>query len=297
MDKAKQTMLEEYTKGVVEMIGQIPYGQVIPSNWCPPDEYDLKKDNINGVAVERIIPKENKSDRVVFYLHGGAFLLALLDSCRIAAVELSKVAGNAEVIIPDYRVAPTYRHPAALEDAVTVYQWMLEQGYDTKKVIFAGDSAGGNLVLTLSLYLRNHKMPLPKGIIAISPWVSMENNHISREYNLEHDLILGNFGLDMHEQFVNPSYAKGTDYKNPYISPIYGDFTGFPDILVQVGSYEVLYDEILAFAKKAEDANVTVRKTVYPEMSHDFQMTYYMLEETRAAWKEMQCFINDIMCK
>lgn len=163
------------------------------------------------------MPKEKGTNNIIFQIHGGGYIVALCDPYRDTAVKYSEMVGGAEVFSVDYRVAPTNRYPAALEDAVTVYKWILEQGYDSNNIIITGDSAGGNLALATTLYLKDHNIPLPKAIIAISPWSNAANDFQSVKTNIEKDVILGRYGLKMSNQIDNPIYFQGANYKEPYL--------------------------------------------------------------------------------
>ncbi len=230
----------------------------------------------------------------MFHLHGGAYVLALIDAYREGSVMYSNVAGGATVISVDYRTAPTHVYPTALNDCVQAYKWALEQGYKSENIIFVGDSAGGNLVLAVTLYLRDHNMPLPKGIIAISPWGDLEYTTPSREGNTEKDIVIGKYGLQLLAEVKNPSYVGQEDIKNPYISPINGDYTDFPPLLIQNGSYEILFDDCAKVYEKAKKAGVQVKHTVYEGMSHDFQLLLPSLDESALAWQEIAQFINEL---
>ena len=295
MNQEKKQLIQNAADTVISYIDQLPTGQVIPSDWKAPDEFTYEKNIINGIPIECLTPKEKKTDRVVFQTHGGGYVVGLCDPFRDGAVQYSNMAGGAKVYSVDYRVAPTNKYPAGLEDAIAAYQWILDQGNDPQKMIFVGDSAGGNLILALTLYLKDHKMPLPKAVIAISPWTNAACDFESVSFNAYQDVVLGKNGLKMGDQVEHPCYFLGADVKNPYASPVYGDFSGFPDLLIQVGSNEILLDDALHTAKAAKEAGVHVRQTTYPEMSHDFQLLFPMLEESKMAWEEMKDFVEEAL--
>lgn len=290
----KQKRIENMLKPVIKLLDAVPYGERIESNWNAPEGYKFEKFEVSAVPIEHIIPISKKTDKIVLQLHGGGYVVPLIDCYRDCAIEYSKMAGDAEVFSIDYRVAPTNMYPSALDDAVEVYKYLLNNGYDNNKIIIVGDSAGGNLVLSLTLYLKDNNIDLPKAVIAISPWADLEYNASSRRYNKERDLILGSKGLKMRSEVVHPRYIEEKDIKNPYISPIYGDYTGFPDLLVQVGSYEVLLDDSKQVISNAKLAGVNVSFTVYKGMSHDFQLLLPKLDESKEAWQEMSNFIKKI---
>lgn len=279
---------------IVKMFNSIPLGKRVDSRWEAPEGYTLEKFEIEGIPVERLIPNDKKTNRIVFHVHGGGYVLPYFDAYRELGVLYSKLIGEGEVISVDYRVAPTDVFPAALEDAVKTYKWILGQGYSPEEIVIMGDSAGGNLALVTTLYLKDQGIALPKGVIAISPWCKLHVEAQSFTTNLNKDCILGVGGIAISSEGVNPSYIKGQDYKNPYISPIYGDFKGFPHLLIQGGSHEILLDDILETAKNAKEAGVDVNATIYEMMSHDFQLLLPELKESQKAWAEMKAFINRI---
>lgn len=280
---------------IVARLDQVPLGKRIPSDWKAPEGYALEKTEVESIPVERLIPTVKNTDTVILQAHGGGYVWGYLDQYRECAVRYSKMAGDAEVISFDYRIAPKETYPAALEDTVKVYKWLLEQGYNPEKIVIVGDSAGGNLVLVTTLYLKDHQIPLPKGVIAISPWskIGIESDSITR--NFEKDSLLGKYGFKIVSQAANPDYFVGSDWTEPYVSPVYGDYKGFPNLLIQLGSYEVLLDDALDVAQKAKAAGVNVRQTTYEGMSHDFQLFLPELEESKAAWEEMSQFVKQIM--
>lgn len=293
----KQKRIKRMLEDVIKGINSIPEGKKIPSEWVAPKGYTLERFEVDGVSIEHLIPNEKKNNKVIYQLHGGAYVVAFIDYYREAAVQYSKVAEGAEVYSIDYRIAPDNLYPSALEDSVKIYKWILEQGHKNEDIIIIGDSAGGNLALSTVLYLRDKKVPLPKGVIALSPWSNIGNMPKSRIKNMYKDLLLGKNALNMRKEVINSTYAANADKKDPYVSPYYGDYKGYPNLLIQVGSYEVLLDDSLEVARRARTAGVHVRQTTYREMSHDFQLLLPSLRESKAAWKEMKMFIQNIYKK
>lgn len=282
---------------VVAMLDALPTGVKISSNWQAPEGYTVEKFEVEGIPVEHLIPVKKVTDRVIYQVHGGGYTIAFIDPYREAAVCYSQMAGGAEVFSIDYRVAPKDTYPAALEDSVKVYTWLLEQGYDNENMIIIGDSAGGNLALVIALYLKDHSMPLPKGVIAISPWARLSDEAESYKINEYKDCVLGKEGIIIAEQAHHPDYLGEHDAKDPYISPVYAEYEGFPNVLIQIGSHEVLLDDATEIARKAKEAEVNVKFTVYPGMSHDFQLFVPTLPESQEAWQEMGAFVEGIFAQ
>ncbi len=269
-----------------------PIGQRIPSNWQPPEGYTLEKITSNDVPIERLIPKNNYNGKVVLFFHGGAYVCPLLDNMRQLAVFISEFTGGTEVVNIDYRIAPTYRYPAALEDCITAYQYLLNIGYSNDDILFMGESAGGGLALAVTLYLKDHSIPLPKAIIAISPCTELSNDIApSRRLNYEKDFIAGKYGTSISEQNIKQDYRGDTDFRTPYLSPLYGDYTNFPPLLLQVGTDEILYDDSLRVYEKAKATGCEVTFSSYYGMCHCFQEVAFDLPESKLAWAEIKEFM------
>lgn len=286
-----QEMLKESLKPIIELFDQCPTGVRIPSDWKAPQGYDLEVIDVEGTPVEHLVP-DNDNGKVILQFHGGGFLFAYLDCYRETACMYSKAANGAQVYSVDYRVAPNYRYPCAHEDCLGVYRWLLGKGVDSQDIIIVGDSAGGNLALSVTLQIRDQNLPLPKAVIAMSPWASLAGGYKSRTENYEKDIILGKYGLKLGKITLDPTfYTEAGNFTNPYVSPAFGDYNRFPDLLIQVGSYEFLFDDAKTVATEAEAKGVNVTFSVYEEMSHVFQFLLPNIEETKKAWEEIHEFL------
>ena len=172
------------------------------------------------------------------------------------------------VLIVDYCLAPVHRHPASVDDSTTAYRWLLNQGFDADRLAVSGDSAGGGLTVSTFLKLRDDGTPVPVAGVAISPWVDMEAIGESMTTRAEVDMLVDEVGLKgMAEMFL-----AGQDARDPLAAPLYGDFAGIPPLLIQVGDEETLLDDSTRLAEAAEAAGVEVRRDVFPEMQHVFQL-------------------------
>ena len=215
-------------------------------------------------------PKVNPSfDKVILQLHGGGYTGAIRNIYYNFAVLYSERSKGCAVLTPDYRVAPENPYPAALEDALISFQWLLERGYKGHQIILAGDSAGGGLAMALTMYLRDHGMELPCGIVAMSPWTDLTASGASYEENYEKDPLFGNTKESLI--YIN-DYPGEEDKTNPYISPAYGDFTDFPPMLIQVGSTEMLLSDSMGVTEKSREKGGKVRLSIYEDMFHVFQI-------------------------
>lgn len=256
-----------------------------------PEHLRTEKYSLDNFRMELLKWKDSTSNKVILHLHGGGYVGAFKNQYRKMAGLYSEVSHGASVLTIDYRVAPENPYPAALEDAIEAYEWLLKSGYTDTQIILAGDSAGGGLALALCQYLKEHKRALPVAIIAMSPWTDLTLRGESYVKNREIDPIFGN-GND--ELIFNNPYAGEEDLDSPYVSPIYGNYEGFPPMLIQVGTEEMLYSDSIALAAKAKEAGVKLKLTEYEGMFHVFQMAGVLMEESKKAWNEVGKFIEVI---
>lgn len=218
-----------------------------------------------------------RSDHVVLYLHGGGYVSGSPASHRALMGRLSWHA-QGRVLALDYRLAPEHVFPAALEDAWSAYWWLLNQGLEAKRIVVAGDSAGGGLTLALLMALRDANVPLPAAAICFSPWVDLAHTGASLHKNEATDFINTNI---LHA--TADMYLAGHDPHDPLVSPLYGDLQGLPPLLIQVGSAELLYDDGRRIAEKAQRAGVAVELDVAPGMVHVWQFMYWIEPKARQA--------------
>lgn len=265
--------------------------KLVEPPWTAPQGYEMTEIAMGNFTMEWLEPETVKSQKVLLQLHGGGYIGAMRNAYRHFAVMYSELGEGMPVLTIDYRVAPEDPYPAALEDAFAAYQWLLEQGYGAEQIILAGDSAGGGLALGLTMYLKDHGVPFPCGIIAMSPWTDMTASGESYESNYHLDPLFGNTRDSL---IYNRDYLGLEDPENPYISPLFGDFHGFPPMLVQAGSYEMLLSDSALVAKKAKEQGVKVRFSVYEGMFHVFQMAMLLMPESRRAWREVGKFLECI---
>lgn len=258
--------------------------------WKCPDCFILTTIEMPQFQMELLVSKENlRTDKIILQLHGGGYIGAMRNAYRMFAGLYNEVSRGMSVLTIDYRVAPEYPYPAALEDAYAAYQWILDQGYFAEQIILAGDSAGGGLAMALCHYLKDLGQQLPGGIIAMSPWTDLTASGESYDTNYERDPL---FGKTRDSLLYNKDYVGENDPMNAYISPLFGDFRGFPPMLIQVGSYEMLLSDSVSVAAKAREQGVKVRLSIYDGMFHIFQMAAKMLPESKRAWVEIGKFIS-----
>ena len=258
--------------------------------WKVPDCFNMTHIDMGQFTMKLLSSKENpRGDKVILQLHGGGYTGAVRNAYYVFAGLYNEVSHGCSVLTPDYRVAPENPYPAALEDAVASYQWLMDKGYFGEQIILGGDSAGGGLAMALCMYLKDHHMPMPCGIVAMSPWTDLTASGESYETNYEKDPLFGNTKESLI--YVN-DYAGDHDKMDAYISPLFGNFKEFPPMLIQVGSIEMLLSDSVSVAAKARQQGVKVRLSVYEGMFHVFQMAYLNIPESKRAWAEIGKFIE-----
>ena len=254
--------------------------------WKVPDCFNMTHIDMGQFTMKLLSSKENpRGDKVILQLHGGGYTGAVRNAYYVFAGLYNEVSHGCSVLTPDYRVAPENPYPAALEDAVASYQWLMDKGYFGEQIILGGDSAGGGLAMALCMY----HMPMPCGIVAMSPWTDLTASGESYETNYEKDPLFGNTKESLI--YVN-DYAGDHDKMDAYISPLFGNFKEFPPMLIQVGSIEMLLSDSVSVAAKARQQGVKVRLSVYEGMFHVFQMAYLNIPESKRAWAEVGKFIE-----
>jgi len=214
-------------------------------------------------------PKKTEPDVTVLYFHGGGY--SFYPQAYAHFIALITLAARSRTFALDYRLSPEHRFPAQLEDALSAYRWLLEEGTDPERLIVAGDSAGGNLTLALLLAARDAKLPMPALAIALSP----ATDFAARFGEAEVDLA-GNENFDWIEKRMLEVWADwfcdSAERRNPLISPLYADLRGLPPIYIQAGRAEILYPSIQAFADRAREQNADVVLEAWEDMTHDFQL-------------------------
>lgn len=240
-----------------------------------------------GVSAEWVSMPGSATDRVILYLHGGAYTMGSPRTHRDLAARLSQASG-ARVLVADYRLAPEGPYPAGIEDATAAYGWLLENGITPEHIAIGGDSAGGGLTLATLLSLRDSGKPLPAVAILMSPWTDLTGSGESMATRLEADPIIKPTDITFH---VN-HYAGSHDPATPLISPVFADLKGLPPMLIHVGNDEVLLDDSVRVAENAQAAGVEVKLKVWEGMWHVFQAYAMAVPEARESIDELGAFVN-----
>lgn len=223
---------------------------------------------------------------VLLYFHGGGFVFGSIRTHGVLIGALARAA-RARTFALVYRLAPEHPAPAAHQDAVAAYRYLLSQGIDPRRIVLAGDSAGGTMVLNTLIELRNLGIPLPAAGVAISPWVDLSCSGLSFDTNDSFDYVRRE-----HCQLAANNYLGDTDPRRPDISPLFADLSGLPPLLIQAGGAEVLVDQIREFAARAEAAGVVTTLAVYPDMVHVWHLLRDVTPQGQRAIDEIGDFVR-----
>jgi len=218
------------------------------------------------------------AEHVLLFFHGGGYYRGSIAAMRELSSRLARM-GGVRGLSAAYRLAPEHTFPAAVEDAVTAYRWLLEQGVAAGNVIVSGASAGGGLALALLLAAREQGLPLPAGAVVLSPWVDLTQSGETFATHAAADPVISKAYLD---RFAG-MYLGDADPMQPLASPVFGELAGLPPVLIQVGGAETMLDESRRFAAKARQAGVEVRLDEWPEMVHVWQACGMRVPEARDA--------------
>jgi acetyl esterase/lipase len=250
---------------------------------------DLQIDGACGpLRARHYSPGSPTGAPLVVYLHGGGFVIGDLDThdepCRIVCRH-----GGAHVLSVEYRLAPEHPFPAAIDDVVAVYHAIIESGVDPKRLVVAGDSAGGGLTMALLLRLRDAKEPLPAGAALICPWVNLVAKGGSLDTNAAFDW--GNERIGNH---WSATYMNGQDPAQPLASAVFADLTGLPPLLIQVGAAELIYDQSVALHERAKAAGVDARLAVGEDQIHDWHSFANLFPECARPIDEIGGFVREV---
>ncbi|WP_445116868.1 alpha/beta hydrolase [Acinetobacter sp. WZC-1] len=253
-------------------------------------DVEIRQIRLAGIAAEEIKPQP-AATQLIFHIHGGAFFLGSLNTHRAFLSEIA-VRTQMQVLHIDYPLAPEHQYPDAAEAIYDVYQQLLDQGIQPKDIIVSGDSCGASLALALVLQLKQRNPALvPSALILMSPLLDLTLTSQSLRYNRKHDALLSIETVATGISFYVPG---DMDRSTPELSPIFGDFTGLPPTLVQVGSKEILLDDARRFEQKASQAGVAVRFKLYTGMWHNFQMFSPWFDEAKRSLDDLAEFAQEI---
>ena len=232
-----------------------------------PENMVVANDCIGPVLAEWFHTLGAPEDEAILYFHGGAYMAGTIASTRPLAVDFAQATGR-NVLSFEYRLAPENPHPAAVEDAMAVYRYMLSLGLSAERIAFVGDSAGGGLEMATALKAREEGLPLPAAIVALSPWVDLTLSDESYNENKSVDPLLERRKLLRAVMY----YAYGKNLMDPLISPVFADFTGFPSTLIHVGTHEVLLGDSRKLYAAMKRDGVDVQLSEWEGMWHVFHV-------------------------
>lgn len=260
-------------------------GRLVPN---PPRGVQRIAIDAGGVAAEWVVAPASQDDRHILYLHGGGFVIGTPALYRHLTWRIA-AAAQARVLAIDYRLAPEHPFPAALDDALAAYEFLLPDGADPRRVAVVGNSAGGGLVFSLLLRCRDEgRLPLPAAAVALSPWTDLALTGASLQRNARADPFIDRAEMPL----IAGWYLAGADPREPYASPLYGDPGGLPPTLVQVGSDEVLRDNSTRLVERMRAAGCDVTLEIWPRMPHVWHLFAAMMPEARRAITRIGAFVR-----
>ncbi len=274
--------LDEVRQGVEKMHGKLP---VVPNT-------KFEEVVANGVSGEWCEPESVRGDRVILYFHGGGFQHLSAKAYRAMSSEFGRAA-KACVLAVNYRLAPENRFPAAIDDGVSVYRWLLEKGISPKSIAFAGDSCGGGMVVSVLLSVRDAGLPLPAAGVSFLPWADLE---VTGETVVTKADVDDMSSMESSRMMAS-SYLGDASPRLPLASPIYADLSGLPPMMILVGEREVLLDDAIRLARKAAIDGVRVRLDSWPNMIHIFPLFAGLAPEGRAALLDVGQFLEGVFEK
>ena len=272
------TMRERLTHDADLVALRRKYGKLDARKFPPDVDVTRTPVDCGAVPAEWLSVRESRQERVLLYLHGGSFAFHFPHAYAALTARMCRRLG-ARALIPDYRLAPEHPFPAAPDDCEAAYRWLLGAGVDPANIVIAGDSAGGNLALVTLQRARAAQLPRPACAVLLSPALdcTLSSPSMAAHEGSDPLLLLANL-LVLRGYYV----ASPHDYTNPEVSPLFADFRGFPPLLLQVGTREMLRDEATRAAQKAHAAGVDVELELWPGAAHVFQIADFLPESTHA---------------
>jgi epsilon-lactone hydrolase len=255
----------------------------------PPAGTEVLPVDAGGVPGELVATAASRLDRHVLFLHGGGYVTGSPALYRHFTWRIA-TAARARVLAIDYRLAPEHPFPAALDDALAAYRWLLAGTAEPRRTAIIGDSAGGGLALALLLRLRDDGLECPAAAVALSPWTDLALTGTSLSLNAKSDPMINVAGARLFAD----CYLAGADPRNPYASPLYGNPAGLPPALIHVGSDEILHDDAVRMAENLRAARCQVQIEVWPRMPHGWHLFAPVLPEARTAIARIGAFVDQV---
>ena len=255
-----------------------------------PKDITLERVDADGVPAEWIICPNAEKEKVLFHLFGGGYVMGRIETRRWLPFLMGR-ASKIHSLLIEYRLAPEHPFPAALEDSITAYRWLLSTGISSQKIILTGASAGGALVVSTLLRLRELNLPLPAIAVLLSPWTDLACTGESLESNAEYEP-----GITIPLlQGMAKLYHRDQSSKNPLVSPLYANLEKLPPMLIHAGNIETLRDDSVRLADRAKTAGIDVILKIWEDMPHVFQNYYNDLPESNQSIENIGRFIQKVL--
>jgi len=292
MSEAQRLQIEDMLRAAPDLAGmtveemRTAFDQI---GLVTPPDVDVTTESLsaNGVNVKLIKSADVRSDRSILFCHSGGYVMGSLHS-HLGFVSRVGKAARAPVFFVEYRLAPEHIYPAAVEDTINAYRWLLDSGRDPSTITFVGDSAGGTLVIAALLKAREENIPMPSSAVLLSPFADLT---ASGDSLIEKDAVDLQASTEMVKVLAD-LYLGGTDPSAPEVSPVYADLAGFPPLLLHVGTHEALLDDTLRLVRRAAIADVSVTMKAWPRLQHQWQLYAGMFEEGQESIDEAGEFIR-----
>jgi len=268
---------------------RVRYNRMLAQNPAPAG-ITFERVVIGGVPGQVATPGVLKTDAVVVYIHGGAYIVGAPNGYHGISGNLAQMLG-AKVFLPDYRLAPEHPFPASIDDTLQFYKGLLDEGYPAKKIVFAGESAGGAMTVTVMVAARNSGLVLPAGGVAISPWANLEHTGISMTNRETIDLLNTKAGL----VFLARVFLQGALQNHPMASPVFADVTGLPPIMVQMGEAELMLTDGMRLATHLAENRVRMTLEVWPHMFHAWHFVANLQPEAQQALESAALFLEQCL--
>jgi acetyl esterase/lipase len=251
-----------------------------------PAGLEVRPFSLSGMHAEWLVPAGADLDKVILYTIGGGYISGSCNDHRTLVAKVAQTSGF-PVLMFDHRLAPEHPFPAALDDSLTAYRWLLGQGYLPENILIMGESAGGGLCLATLLALRDQGMPLPVAAVALAPWTDLKLT--GESYRTRRNVCISPPGMS---QVCSKYYVGDHDPGDPWISPLYGDLHGLPPLYIDVGDYDTMLDDSTRFAAKAREAGMEVTLVVAAKMVHCYPLMAPLFPEATQALQKICGFIR-----
>lgn len=253
-----------------------------------PEGVTIDKVDMGGIPATLVSPEGAEVDRVMLYIHGDGYVAGSPAGYHGLAGNYAKLL-KAKIFMPNYRLAPEHPFPAAVDDVLASYKWILDQGYPASSITFSGDSAGGAMVVSVMVMARNAGLPLPAGGVTLSPWANLEHTGTSMETRDGIDPTVNRSGLTL----MSKAFLNGALRNSPEASPVFADVRGLPPILIHVGESEVMLSDAIRLAAHLAENRVRMTLEVWPGMFHVWHMFAAILPEGMQALEDAVAFLEN----